>query len=81
MLHPRRLEGDELEHTDALIILSMIGGLMVTLLLANACQYCVDPSSVGPEKVFSRSLATAIAPLERASGDRARRCSGGCTRC
>ena len=35
VLHPQRLEGDDLEHTDALIILSMIGGLMVTLLLSN----------------------------------------------
>ena len=26
VLHPKRLEGDKLEHTDALIILSMIGG-------------------------------------------------------
>ena len=42
VLHPRRLEGDNLEHTDALIILSMIGGLMVTLLLTNALP--VSPS-------------------------------------
>jgi Fe-S oxidoreductase len=64
VLHPRRLEGDKLEHTDALIILGMIGGLMVTLLLMNACQYLVDPLSAGPEKVFSRSLASAIAPFD-----------------
>ena len=63
VLHPRRLEGDDLEHTDALIILSMIGGLMVTLLVANACAYLVDPSSVGPEKPVSRAVAAAIAPL------------------
>jgi len=63
VLHPRRLEGDQLEHTDALIILSMIGGLMVTLLFANACAYLVDPSTVGPEKVVSRALAAAIAPM------------------
>jgi Fe-S oxidoreductase len=61
VLHPKRLEGDKLEHTDALIILSMIGGLMITLLLTNACQYLVDPSSVGVEKIFSRGLASAIA--------------------
>src|SRR4051794_39999922 len=36
VLHPKRLEGDNLEHTDALIILSMIMGLMVTLLLFTA---------------------------------------------
>src|SRR6476661_7850696 len=49
VLHPKRLEGDKLEHTDALIILGMIGGLMVTLLLANAFQYVLDPYSIGPE--------------------------------
>src|SRR5215467_537076 len=63
VLHPRRLEGDNLEHTDALIILSMIGGLMVTLLLANACSYLVNPASVGPEKPISRALSAAIAPM------------------
>src|SRR4051812_3203924 len=64
VLHPRRLEGDKLEHTDALIILSMIGGLMVTLLLMNACQYLVDPTTVGPEKVVSRALSDVIAPFD-----------------
>jgi Fe-S oxidoreductase len=61
--HPKRLEGDDLEHTDALIILSLIGALMVTLLFANACSFLVDPASVGPEKPVSRALAAAIAPL------------------
>ncbi len=66
VLHPKRLEGDKLEHTDALIILSMIGGLMVTLLLTNACQFLIDPASVGPEKFVSRGLAMAIAPIDPA---------------
>src|SRR3954466_5130906 len=63
VLHPRRLEGDKLEHTDALIILSMIGGLMLTLLLANAFQYVIDPSTIGPEKVVSRGIGMAVLPL------------------
>jgi Fe-S oxidoreductase len=63
VVHPRRLEGDNLEHADALIILSMIGGLMVTLLFANACSYLVNPASVGPEKPISRALAAAVAPM------------------
>jgi Fe-S oxidoreductase len=62
VLHPKRLEGDKLEHTDALIILGLIGALMMTLLLANACQYLVDPNTVGPEKFASRAIAGAIAP-------------------
>ncbi len=64
VLHPKRLDGDHLEHTDALIILGMIGGLMVTLLLANACQFVVDQSSVIPAKLVSRGLASAIAPID-----------------
>jgi Fe-S oxidoreductase len=57
VLHPRRLEGDKLEHTDALIILGMIGGLMVTLLLMNGCAYLAGSSAIGPEKVVSRAVA------------------------
>ena len=64
VLHPKRLEGDKLEHTDALVILSMIGGLMVTLLLTNACLYLVDPSLVGPEKVVSRMVSRFVAPFD-----------------
>jgi Fe-S oxidoreductase len=66
VLHPRRLEGDKLEHTDALIILGMIGGLMVTLLLTNACQFLLDPSAVGPEKFVSRAIAGVIRPIDPA---------------
>src|SRR3954463_11155585 len=60
VLHPRRLEGDNLEHTDALIILSMIMGLMVTLLIATACLLVIEPAAFGPEKVVSRPLAMAF---------------------
>jgi len=56
-LHPRRLEGDNLEHTDALIILSMIMGLMVTLLLYTSFLLVVQPDAFGVEKVVSRPLA------------------------
>jgi Fe-S oxidoreductase len=60
VLHPRRLEGDELEHTDALIILSMIGGLMVTLLLTNGFLLAADHQAFGPEKVISTPLGVFI---------------------
>ncbi|HEY9226650.1 MAG TPA: hypothetical protein VIP11_08395, partial [Gemmatimonadaceae bacterium] len=63
VLHPKRLEGDKLHHGDALVILSMIGGLMVTLLLANACLYLVDPLAVGPEKIISRGIGMGIGPF------------------
>jgi Fe-S oxidoreductase/nitrate reductase gamma subunit len=57
VLHPKRLEGDNLEHTDALIILSMIMGLMVTLLLFTSLQLVAEPGAYGPEKLVSRPLA------------------------
>ena len=60
VLHPKRLEGDKLEHTDALIILSLIGGLMLTLLLTNAYAYVAGSTLVGPEKFASRFTAQAL---------------------
>jgi ferredoxin len=60
VLHPKRLEGDKLEHTDALIILSMIGGLMITLLLTNAFLIAANPAAVGPEKVASHLIANGL---------------------
>jgi hypothetical protein len=65
VLHPRRLEGDRIEHLDAYIILGLIAGLMVTLLYANAFLWIVQPDAVGPEKFVSRALAapfTGLAP-------------------
>jgi len=47
---------------DALIILGMIGGLMVTLLLANACQYLIDPASIG-RSMNSSSAISDLPPL------------------
>ena len=63
VLHPKRLEGDDLEHTDALIILSMIMGLMVTLVLFTAMELIVDPQAYGAEKVVSRPLAMVLGYL------------------
>ena len=57
VLHPRRLEGDRIEHLDAYVILGMIAGLMITLLLANAFLSVVQPDAVGPEKFISRGIA------------------------
>ena len=63
VLHPRRLEGDRIEHVDAYVILGMIAGLMITLLLANAFLSVVQPAAVGPEKFVSRGVAAPFANL------------------
>src|ERR1043166_2836614 len=69
VLHPKRLEGDRIEHLDAYIILGLIAGLMSTLLLANAFLPVLDPGAVGPEKFISRALAL---PFENISTRSAR---------
>ena len=63
VLRPARLEGDKIEHLDAYIILGMIGGLMLTLLLANAFLLAADPAAFGPERFASRALAVPFASL------------------
>ena len=60
IVHPQRLEGDHLEHTDAIIILSMIGGLMITLILTNAFLYSAVPNAVGTEKMVSYPLGVVL---------------------
>ncbi|MFL5606583.1 MAG: (Fe-S)-binding protein, partial [Gemmatimonadaceae bacterium] len=63
VLHPRRLEGDDLEHKDAIIILSMIMGLMVTLIILTALLLVAQPDAFGPEKLVSRPLSIMLAPV------------------
>ena len=62
VVKPRRLQGDGLEHWDALFILSMIGGLMVTMFLTNAFMLAIDPAEVSRAKVISLGVGGAIAP-------------------
>ena len=65
IVHPKRLSGDDLEHTDAIIILSMIAGLMVTLLLSNAFLLAADHQAFGAEKVVSKPLGIWINHMMR----------------
>jgi Fe-S oxidoreductase len=64
VLRPARLEGDKIEHLDAYIILGMIGGLMLTLLLANAFLLAADPGAFGPERFASHAVAIPLRNLE-----------------
>ncbi len=61
VLHPPRLEGDDLEHFDALFILAMIGLLMVTLLLGDAFLAIADTGALSEYKVISHALAAGLA--------------------
>ncbi|MHB0948670.1 MAG: (Fe-S)-binding protein, partial [Gemmatimonadaceae bacterium] len=75
VLHPRRLEGDGLEHTDAIFILSMIAGLMVTLLLSNAFLFVARPEAVNRVKFISWGLTQAFSWMSPASAWTAHRIS------
>ena len=66
VLHPKRLEGDNLEHLDALIILGMIGGLMLTMLLGNALLAAIRPDDVPSAKIVSHALSRALGGMSPA---------------
>ena len=56
VLRPRRLEGDDIEHLDAYIILGMIGSLMLTYLLAGAFLSVAQPGSLEATRFASLGL-------------------------
>ena len=70
VVHPKRLEGDGLEHGDAIFILSMIAALMVTLVLAGAFQFVARPELASPVRpvayALSIPLAGAVSPAAAA---------------
>jgi len=63
VLHPRRLQGDNIEHMDAYIILGMIGMLMVTLLLGGAFLSTHTPGAVAETRLASRLIGRAFAGM------------------
>jgi len=70
VIHPKRLQGDGTHQQDALIILSMIGGLMVTMFLTNAFELVQHPDAMARDKFASQALAMALArtPVDIAYG-------------
>lgn len=62
VIHPKRLQGDGTHQGDAILILSMIGGLMVTMFLANAFEIVLHPGAMAEDKFASRALAGVLAP-------------------
>jgi Fe-S oxidoreductase len=59
VVHPKRLQGDGTHQADALIILSMIGALMVTMFLVNAYELAGSPADAGA-RVISGALAATV---------------------
>src|SRR5688572_24536542 len=69
VLRPRRLRGDGLEQADAILILSAIAGLMVTMFLTNAFLLVNEPTSVVREKFVSHALANILAGMNPSSAE------------
>jgi hypothetical protein len=51
VIKPKRLQGDNLEHWDALVVLSIIAALMLTLVLNGAFETRFEPESVSPARL------------------------------
>jgi len=66
VVKPARLQGDNLEQLDALIILSLIAALMLTLFLLNGFAIVSRPlTPADPARVVSRGLAAMLAGLSQ----------------
>jgi len=64
VLQPRRLQGDNVEHLDAYIILGMIAGLMVTYLLAGGFLAVARPGAVQAPRFASLAVATVFSRVD-----------------
>jgi Fe-S oxidoreductase/nitrate reductase gamma subunit len=63
VMHPPRLEGDKLEHSDAYLILGAIAGLMITMFVVNGLELALEPDSITRAKVLSLALAKPLSAL------------------
>ncbi|HEU4564440.1 MAG TPA: hypothetical protein VFS05_07325, partial [Gemmatimonadaceae bacterium] len=63
VIKPRRLEGDDIEHFDALFILSMIAALMITMFVANGALLVTEPGAFPQVKVVSQGVSKGLAWL------------------
>jgi Fe-S oxidoreductase len=75
VVKPRRLQGDKVHSGDAILILSLIAGIMVTLFLIGAFEGVQEPTAVGPFRPVSLALSRFFAglgmsPAAAATGER-----------
>ena len=61
VIKPKRLQGDNIHHGDALFILSMIAALMVTMFLAHGLEFAARPALAHRESPISYGLGLAFA--------------------
>ena len=55
VIKPKRLQGDNLEHWDALVVLGIIAALMLTLVLNGAFESRFEAEAVAPVRLVSRA--------------------------
>jgi Fe-S oxidoreductase/nitrate reductase gamma subunit len=60
VIKPKRLQGDKVHSGDALFILSMIAGLMITLFVNGALEGIYAPEAASPARVVSNALGAAL---------------------
>ena len=63
VVKPRRLQGDNVHAGDAILILSMIAGLMITLLVTAAFERIIEPRHAMALQPVSSAVAAAFAWL------------------
>jgi len=63
VLRPRRLQGDNVEHLDAYIILGLIGALMLTYLLAGGFLAVARPGAVAETRFASHIVGDALSRM------------------
>ncbi|MDQ3699100.1 MAG: heterodisulfide reductase-related iron-sulfur binding cluster, partial [Gemmatimonadota bacterium] len=61
VIKPRRLQGDDIEHFDALFILSMIAVLMLTMFVSNGALLANQPDAYPASKFVSHGVGSALA--------------------
>ena len=59
VLKPKRLQGDNIHHGDALFILSMIAALMITMFLAHGFEFAARPMLAHKESPISYGVGLA----------------------
>jgi len=64
VLRPRRLQGDNVEHLDAYIILGMIGALMLTYLLAGGFLAVARPGAISEARFASLGVGAAFSGVD-----------------
>lgn len=71
VIKPKRLQGDNVEHWDALLVLSIIAALMLTLVLNGVLESRFEPEAMAPARLVSRAAGLAFGWLPASAAESA----------